>query len=71
MACMCHLMYGLGSKQSSFRSLITGDASDVVVGTFSRAIQIIEHCWKEREAGLGDFDWFSAMKSIGNHTLLL
>lgn len=60
------------NKQSIFRCLIAGEnAADVVVGTFSRAIEIVEHCWKERESDLGNFDWFSAMKSIGQHTLLL
>lgn len=60
------------SKQDLFRSLVTGnDVVGEVVGTLSRAIDVMEHCWKERQTGKGIVEWFSAMRSVGQHILLL
>ncbi|PVH69974.1 hypothetical protein DL98DRAFT_621278, partial [Cadophora sp. DSE1049] len=60
------------STQELFRTLVAAeDAADTAVRTFSRAMEIIEHCWKTRHDEAGNVEWFSAMRSVGQHILLL
>lgn len=47
------------------------DVTDTAVGTFSQAMEIIEHCLKKRHDEAGNVEWFSAMRSVGQHILLL
>ena len=59
-------------KQNTFRDLVAVECfAQGVLGTLPQAHDIIEHCWKEREAGAGNCEWFSAMKSIGLHLPLV
>jgi len=60
------------SKQNSFRCLVIREGvADVLIGALPQAFEIIQHCWKERESCLENSDWFSAMKKVGQHILLL
>lgn len=60
------------SKESTFRiHTAEGGVTLASARGLSRAMEIVEHCWKQRAAGFGNCDWFSAMKSVGQQNLLL
>lgn len=53
-------------QQGVFRTLISNiRMSNSAVGTCLTAFQLMEECWKRRAVGEENYDWVSAMNSIG------
>jgi hypothetical protein len=59
-------------KQNTFRNLVAVKCfAQGVLETLLQTHEIIDDCWKEREAGTGVCEWFSAMKSVELHLPLV
>jgi len=58
-------------KQDVFRALISaGSTQQAAFGTFRRACEIVEKCWKTRTTGT-TCEWSSVMESMGQQILLV
>jgi len=58
-------------RQDNFRRLVTVEGVPDNGGNLPRAIEIVELCWKDREAGLQNCEWSSVMKHQGQTVLLV
>ena len=65
LAILCNWMHGIGGWTRRLRALISaGSTQRAAFGTFRRACEIVEKCWKTRTTGT-TCEWSSLMENMG------